>query len=99
MGEPMQRFLFLLFAAFGLASTGAHAQGLTIDIVNGNPSALPIAVVPFASESAGLPPDTDIAQIIAGDLNRCGQFRALPRQDVVEFPARESDVKYGTWRL
>ena len=95
----MQRFLILLFAVLGLASTGARAQGLTIDIVNGNPSALPIAVVPFASESAGLPPDTDIAQIIAGDLNRCGQFRSLPRQDVVEFPAREADVKYGTWRL
>lgn len=99
----MQRFLrfpiLLLIAALGLFSTGAGAQGLTIDIVNGNPSALPIAVVPFASESAGLPPDTDIAAIIAGDLNRCGQFRSLPRQDVVEFPARETDVKYGTWRL
>ena len=35
--------------------------GLTIDIVNGNPAALPITVVPFAYGGGALPPDTDIA--------------------------------------
>jgi TolB protein len=75
----------------------ARAQ-LNIQIVEGSPSALPIAVVPFAFEGAGLPPDTDLAQVIAADFNRCGQFRALPRQDVVEYPARGSEVKFGTWR-
>ncbi|MGA9341035.1 MAG: Tol-Pal system beta propeller repeat protein TolB [Rhodanobacteraceae bacterium] len=75
------------------------AQGLTIDIVNGNPSAVPIAVVPFAFEGAGLPPETDVADIVRADLARSGQFRALPKKDVVEFPAREADVKYATWRL
>jgi TolB protein len=82
-----------------LAAAGARAQGLTVDIVNGNPSAIPIAVVPFAVESAGLPPDTDVAAVIAANLNRVGQFRALDRRDVVEYPAREADVKFATWRV
>jgi TolB protein len=87
--------LVLLLASAG----GARAQGLTVDIVNGNPSAIPIAVVPFANESAGLPPDTDVAAVIAADLNRVGQFRALDRRDVVEYPSREAEVKFATWRV
>jgi TolB protein len=87
--------LFLLLAA----AAGARAQGLTVDIVNGNPSAIPIAVVPFALESAGLPPDTDVAAVIGADLNRVGQFRTLGRQDVVEYPAREAEIKFATWRV
>jgi TolB protein len=87
--------LLLLLAC----ACGVRAQGLTVDIVNGNPSAIPIAVVPFANESAGLPPDTDIAAVIAADLNRVGQFRSLERRDVVEYPAREAEVKFATWRV
>lgn len=46
---PMNRLLTLVLAALLFAVAGpARAQGLTIDIVNGNPSAIPIAVVPFA---------------------------------------------------
>ena len=80
-------------------AAGVRAQGLTVDIVDGNPSAIPIAVVPFANESAGLPPDTDIAAVIAADLNRVGQFRSLERRDVVEYPSREAEVKFATWRV
>ncbi len=87
---------FLLGAMFVLR---AQAQGLTIDIVNGNASALPIAVVPFAFEGMGLPLDTDVSDIIRNDLNRSGQFRGLPKNDVIEFPTREAEVKYPTWRL
>jgi TolB protein len=89
----------LFFCWLLLGAAGARAQGaLTIDIPNGNPSALPIAVVPFAFEGAGLPPETDIAQVISADFNRCGQFRALPKKDVVEFPVRGAEVKFPTWR-
>jgi len=93
--------LILRFALFLLlaCASGARAQGLTVDIVNGSPSAIPIAVVPFANESAGLPPDTDVAAVVAANLNRVGQFRALERRDVVEYPAREAEVKFATWRV
>ncbi len=93
----IHRLLLCLIVLF--AAPAVRAQGLTIDIVDGNAAALPIAVVPFAFEGAGLPPDTDIAAVIAADLDRCGQFRALPRQDVVEFPARGPEVKFATWRV
>jgi TolB protein len=90
--------LALALAAL-LLGHDVSAQGLTIDIVNGNASAVPIAVVPFAFEGAGVPPETDVGAIVRADLARSGQFRALPKSDIVEFPARESDVKYATWRL
>jgi TolB protein len=97
---PMTRLLTLILALVLVASIGpARAQGLTIDIVDGNPSAVPITVVPFAWEGAGLPPDTDVAEVIRANLNRVGQFRSLPKQDVVEFPARGADIKFGTWRV
>ncbi|MEO8459960.1 MAG: Tol-Pal system beta propeller repeat protein TolB [Dokdonella sp.] len=89
---------WLFLAALGLWQ-GAQAQGLSIDITNGNPSALPVAVVPFAFEGSGLPPDTDAGDVIRNDLARSGKFRTLPKGDVVEFPAHEADVKYATWRL
>ena len=81
------------------ASGQLFAEGLTLEIPNGNASAIPVAVVPFAFEGAGLPPETDVADVIRGDLNRSGQFRALPKADIVEFPARGEDIKYPTWRM
>jgi TolB protein len=92
-------FVLFLLALFSSTSALAQSGGLSVDIVRGNDSALPIAVVPFALQSAGLPPDTDVSQVIAADLNRCGQFKALPRQDIVEFPTTGPEVKYGTWNL
>ena len=91
------RYLLVVLALGGAADAGA--QGLSIDIVNGNPTALPIAVVPFAFEGAGLPPQTDVAGVVRADLARSGQFRTLPKENIVEFPARVADVKYATWRL
>ncbi len=94
------RKLFAVLIIGWLASTHALAQsqGLNIDIEGGNPSALPIAVVPFANESNALPPDTDIAQVIAADLNRSGQFRSLSRERVIESPSVGSEIRFDTWR-
>jgi TolB protein len=82
-----------------LAGTAARAQGLDIDIINGSASALPIAVVPFGFEGASVPPDTNVGEVVRADLARSGQFRTLPKGDVVEFPTRQSEVKFATWRL
>ncbi|HZP67242.1 MAG TPA: Tol-Pal system beta propeller repeat protein TolB [Rudaea sp.] len=92
--------------AFGFFAAAAFAQGQglssdvpVIDIKNGVASATPVAVVPFAFEGAGLPPETDVADVVRNDLNRCGQFRALPKNDIVEFPTRGSDIKFATWNM
>ena len=93
-------FALVLVAAAALLSTApARAQQLAIDISNGNPSAIPVAVVPFGFDGAGLPPDTDVGEVVRADLARSGQFRTLPKTDIVETPTRESEVKFATWRL
>lgn len=98
----MQTRLFhLVFLSLSLCFgfREASAQGLTIDITNGNPSALPVAVVPFAYQGSSTPPDTDIGEIVRADLARSGKFKTLPKQDVVEFPSKESEVRFPTWKL
>lgn len=82
-----------------VGSQGVFAQGLSIDITDGSRTADPIAVVPFAFEGAGLPPETDVSEIVRADLARSGKFFTLARRDIVEFPTRESEIKFGTWRL
>ncbi len=84
--------LLLLLLPFAAA---AQQQGLEIDIVGGNASALPIAVVPFQ----GAVGETDISAVIRADLDRSGQFRGLPERDIVERPTRGAEVNYPTWRL
>jgi TolB protein len=82
-----------------LAGNATFAQGLDIDIINGSASALPVAVVPFGFEGASVPPETNPGEVVRADLARSGQFRALPKNDIVEFPTRQSEVKFATWRL
>jgi len=93
----MGRRLLLWFAL--LLGGPAFAQGLDIDIVDGTASAVPIAVVPFAFEGASVPPEANPGEIVRADLARSGQFRTLPRNDIVEFPSRADEVKFATWRL
>jgi len=96
----LKRFAILSIFIFFILSSSSYGQDkLVIDIVNGNVSALPIAVVPFAFQGSGAAPETDIGDVIRSDFNRSGQFRGLPKKDVIEFPTRESEVKFATWRL
>lgn len=93
MTRPLRWLTALLFLAFPLLAS-AQEQGLEIDIVGGNASATPIAVVPFGG-SAG---ETDVAAVIRADLDRSGQFRSLPEKDIVERPTSGGEVNYPTWR-
>jgi len=93
--HSLRHFALLLLA---LAFPVHAEKGLDIEIINGNAAATPIAVVPFAYQGTGLPPDTDIAMVMSGDFNRCGQFRALPRQDIVEQPTLGGAIQYPTWK-
>lgn len=93
MTRPLRWLTAFVFLLLPLAAL-AQEQGLEIDIIGGNASATPIAVVPFAG-SAG---ETDVAAVIRADLDRSGQFRSLPERDIVERPTRGSEVNYPTWR-
>lgn len=95
----MRRFLSFVALALLLPLGQARAQGLDIGLVTGNEAALPIAVVPMPYLGTSVAPDTDIGAVIRADLNRSGQFRALPEQDVIEKPIRGSEIKFPTWRV
>jgi len=91
------RFALLLLTLV-LPLVAAAQEGLELDIVGGHAAALPIAVVPMPYQGGGTAPDTDIAAVVAADLNRSGQFRSLPESDLVERPTRGGEVNYPTWR-
>ncbi len=96
----MKRHLSWLAALLAclLPVTAFAQQALELDIVGGHAAALPIAVVPMPYQGSGAAPDTDVAAVVAADLNRSGQFRVLPERDLVERPTRGGEVNYPTWR-
>jgi TolB protein len=77
-------------------SAPAHAQ-LRLDITQGVRDAVPIAVVPFGGQAEGGP--TDLAGVIANDLQLSGRFQPLERRDMVSRPHRGVDVRFEDWRL
>ena len=90
--------IFLALLTWLLVSSNVHAQ-LQIEIIDGNPSALPIAIVPFEWQDATPPPITSVDQIISGDLYRSGLFDPMDVEDMAERPQEEEQIRFGTWRL
>lgn len=70
---------------------------LNITIDGGSASALPIAVADFVN--TGNPLATNMSEVIRNDLARSGQFKPLEQSLIVETPASDADINYGTWRL
>ncbi len=91
----MIRLIPLILLA--LCALGARAE-LTIEITQGRDEATAIAVVPFAWQLPGNPEDS-VDGIVAGDLERSGQFRPLPVSDMLATPHEQSEVFYREWRL
>ena len=83
-----------LLAVLLLAAPVAEAA-LEITVSGGEQAAQPIAVVPF-----GRPSDVtvDLAEVIAADLARSGQFAPIPAADMLERPTDIAQVNYRNWR-
>ncbi|MGC1951056.1 MAG: Tol-Pal system beta propeller repeat protein TolB [Gammaproteobacteria bacterium] len=77
---------------------GAEAA-LDIKITQGVEGALPIAVVPFGWSGSQANPPTDIAGVIAADLERSGRFAPVPRADLPAEPHDKEAVQFNDWRL
>ena len=92
---PAQIFALL---ALVLAAQPLAAQ-LQIEIIDGNPSALPIAIVPFAWRDPSPPPIDGVDQIVSGDLYRSGLFDPMAVEDMAERPVDPEAIRFGTWRL
>ncbi|MFN7519239.1 MAG: Tol-Pal system beta propeller repeat protein TolB, partial [Lysobacteraceae bacterium] len=97
----LRSFASLLLLALALLALPfqSRAQALEIDIVGGNAAALPITVVPMPYLGTNVAPDTDVAAVIAANLNRSGQFRTLPDANIIEKPIRGSEIQFPTWRV
>lgn len=94
--EIMQKVLCVLVLL--LVSQLAQAK-LEIEIIQGNASALPIAVIPMQWRGSGPPPLTNVAAVVSADLYRSGLFAPLEDEDMVDRPVDEESIRFGTWRL
>jgi len=83
-----------LLAALLLLTGAAQAQ-LTIEIIGGGANQIPIAVLPFAGESA-LP--HSITEIVEQDLSRSGRFRAIFVGGVSPLPTDIAQVDFPEWK-
>ena len=92
----MHRSLRLVFAVVALSflSFAARAQ-LTIEIVGGAGTAIPIAIVPYGGESSF---PLGISGIVAADLQRSGMFRLVNAEGVTPRPVRAEDIQRDMWR-
>lgn len=71
---------------------------LTIEITQGVDNPTRVAVVPFGWQGVGSLPE-DIAEIVAADLMRSGQFVALGRTSMLSLPRRSNEVYFRDWRI
>lgn len=88
------RPVLLLLALLALPFASARAQ-LTIEIVGGAGTAIPIAVVPMQGESAF---PLGISGVVAADLARSGMFKMVDAGGVSPAPFRAEDVQTPVWR-
>jgi len=71
---------------------------LRVEINQGVEGALPIAIVPMSvAQAANV--QLDVSQVIAGDLELSGRFAPIKRANMLEKPARGSDVKFDNWKI
>jgi len=92
----MQKIIYTLL--FLLVSQLAQAK-LEIEIIQGNASALPIAIIPMQWLSTDPRPQTGVAEVVSSDLYRSGLFDPLDEEDMVDRPVDAESIRYGTWRL
>lgn len=86
-----RRIVYLLLIGFYMPITYA---ALTIEITEGVESAVPIAVVPFASETASV----NIAAIVNADLERSGYFKMMAEQSMPARPSKAAEVNFKEWQ-
>jgi len=88
------RFLACLCALLLLIAPAARAQ-LTIEIIGGAGTAIPIAIVPFDNESAW---PLGLTGVVGADLARSGLFKLVDTAGISPRPVRAEDVRAADWR-
>ncbi len=93
----MSRHIYLILLCY-FALTGGARAALTIDITQGEESALPVAVVPFAWTGASSQPPEDIADIVRGDLRLSGRLAPLKVEALPQRPSTPREINFQLWR-
>lgn len=93
--RPVMNGMAALLCCLFLASP-TRAE-LVIELTSGVDNPVAVAAVPFGSAGGNFSGD-DIAQIVGDDLARSGQFRSLPRGDMLARPSRGKEVYYRDWK-
>jgi TolB protein len=90
----LRRYVLLLLALALLPASPASAQ-LTIEIVGGAGTTIPVSIVPFEGEIAY---PLGITGVVGADLTRSGLFRLVDPTGIAPRPSRAEDVRAGDWR-
>ena len=86
-----RRILLMLMIGFYMPITYA---ALTIEITEGVESAVPIAVIPFASQTVPV----NISTIVNADLERSGYFKMMAEQSMPSRPSKAAEVNFKEWQ-
>jgi TolB protein len=89
----LHSLLRLAVLACALVATVARAQ-LTIEIIGGGATTIPIAIVPFAGEATYPYPLTSVT---GADLARSGLFKLVDTSAINPLPTRPEEVRFGEW--
>ncbi|HQW37869.1 MAG TPA: Tol-Pal system beta propeller repeat protein TolB, partial [Usitatibacteraceae bacterium] len=85
---------YLAASLLALAALGARAQ-LTIDITTSGGRQVPVAILPFAGESAQ---PQAVSPVVGADLARTGLFRLVNTVGVSPVPTEPSEVNFVDWQ-
>ncbi|MEX0584979.1 MAG: Tol-Pal system protein TolB, partial [Natronospirillum sp.] len=92
----MIRTCLAFFLTSVLASTAMAQMSITITKVYEDKTN--IAVVPFLWDGASTAP-SEMSNIVVANLERTGQFAALPQSDMRSWPTRRESMVFREWRL
>jgi TolB protein len=90
-----RRTALALAALLLLAAVAPARAQLTIEIVGGAGTTVPVSVVPFDGEGAY---PLGVSGIVGADLSRSGLFRLVDDAGIVPRPARAEDVRASDFR-
>ena len=97
--STVKAWVFLLSFATALHSVASTLDTIIID--RGQDQPIRIAVVPFAVDNSLQRGQTavNIADIVAFDLARSGQFAPLANENMLSYPSAREDVFFRDWRI
>ena len=90
----MNRLLRILLPLLMCVAMSAARAQLTIEIIGGGATTIPIAIVPFANENTY---PLGITGVVGGDLTRSGLFKLIDPGGFNPRPASPADIRYADW--